>query len=80
MTEWMRRPAPREAEVAAALRGHAVEAIDHLGPVSAAEKLGLAADSVRRLMMRNPWSLEEAFRVSDALHLGVVDQIGRAVR
>jgi len=79
MTEWMRRVGQREADIAYALRGQAVSEIDQLGTSYAAEKLGLTPDSVRRLKMRCPWSLEEAFRVTDALCPNVADRISRVV-
>ena len=79
MTEWMRRVGQKEADIAFALRGQAVTEMDQLGTSHAAEKLGLTPDSVRRLKMRSPWSLEEAFRVTDALCPNVVDRISKVV-
>ena len=80
MAEWMKRAGHSEAEIAAALRGRAMEEIDELGPSSAAEKLGLSPDIVRRLRMRSPWSLEEAFRITSALRPGLIEKIRQVVK
>jgi len=79
MAEWMKRPSECEMQYATALRKAAVDEIHDIGPVQAADRLGLFADNVRRLAMCDPWSLEEAFRVGDALGLPMMRGIRQAI-
>lgn len=68
-------PADQEQVLARELRDLALQQIEALGDIEAAERLQIAPAGVDALRFRSSWSLETAIRVAAALKLDVVDRL-----
>lgn len=72
MTQSLLHPTPSEQRLAALLRERAVAEIERRGNLAAvAEALRLAPSGVEALLWVSDWTLQQAFRVADAL--GLID-------
>lgn len=70
----------RERRIAATLRERAVEEIEARGGARAvAEELDVISSAIETLLWRQAWSLATAFRVADALGIGITAEIEQVV-